>query len=186
MVPIVLFHSILGLRAAERDLASAFEADGHSVALPDLYEGEATNDYDEGFRIKDTIGMAQIMDRARAALADAPEDAVLAGVSFGAFLIGQLWGDRSRTRGALFFAGGGEWPTCFHSGLPVQAHIARPDPFEDEEYLAEWAGSNPGFALELYRYDGGGHYFLDRNLPDFKADAAELCLERSRKFLNRL
>jgi dienelactone hydrolase len=186
MVHIVLFHSILGLRAAERDLASAFEADGYSVALPDLYGGEATDDYDEGFRIKDTIGMAQIIDRARAALADAPEDAVLAGVSFGAFLIGEFWGERSQMRGALLFAGGAGWAPALRKGLPVQAHIARPDPFEDEEFLAEWAGSNPGVALELHRYEGAGHYFLDRNLPDFKGDAAEMCLERSRTFLNRL
>ena len=77
MSHIVLFHSILGLRPAERALAAAFEADGHVVMLPDLYEGQKTDQYEEGFRLKETIGEASIVDRARAALAHALEDAVL-------------------------------------------------------------------------------------------------------------
>ena len=186
MSHIVLFHSILGLRPAEHALAAAFEADGHVVALPDLYEGQATDLYDEGFRLKETIGEPLIMDRARAALANAPANAVLAGVSFGAWLIGLFWAERPQMPGALLLAGGAPWAPSLRQGLPVQAHIARPDPFDDEAFFADWVGSNPGVALELHRYDGVGHYFLDSKLQDFGREAAELCLERCRQFLRGL
>ena len=33
-------------------------------------------------------------------------------------------------------------------GFPVSAHIAQPDPFDDESYFEEWA---EGVALDLYR-----------------------------------
>ena len=84
MVHVVLFHSVLGLRPAEREIATAFEADGHIVSLPDLYGGRADDTYDEGFRLHEEIGQDAILARAREALAAAPEDAILAGVSFGA------------------------------------------------------------------------------------------------------
>ena len=90
MTEIVLFHSVLGLRQAEREIAAALEGDGHRVILPDLYDGARTDDYNEGFRLHDRIGEDTLVQRARAALAEASEEAVLAGVSFGAFLIGSL------------------------------------------------------------------------------------------------
>jgi dienelactone hydrolase len=186
MAHVVLFHSILGLRQAEREIASIFEADGHRVALPDLYGGRTTESYDEGFRLNEEVGQETIEARARAALAEAPDDAVLAGVSFGAFLIGRLWGERPRMPGALLLAGPAPWMEPRRSGLPVSAHIARPDPFDEEQVFTGWAGEAGGIALDLHRYDGVGHYFLDRSLPDYDAAAAALCLERCRAFLQRL
>ena len=186
MADVVLFHSILGLRPAEQEIASLLAAEGHSVALPDLYDGRATDDYDAGFRLKEEVGEAAIEAHARAALEEAPEDAVLAGVSFGAFLVGRFWGERPQMPGALLFAGGAPWMTPRRAGLPVSAHIARPDPFDDEAFFADWAAEAGAVALELHRYDGAGHYFLDRSLPDYNAAAAELCLERARAFLRGL
>lgn len=172
-------------RPVERALAAAFEADGHHVALPDLYNGRTAEGYDAGFRLKDEVGEEAIQARARAALAQAPEDAVLAGASFGAFLLGELWGERPGMAGALLLAGFAPWMEPRRPGLPVQAHVACPDPFDEEEVFAEWAGEAKGAALELYRYDGVGHYFLDPRLPGYAA-AADLCLERCRAFLRRL
>lgn len=186
MADVVLLHSILGLRPLERGLAATFAEDGHRVVLPDLYDGATTEDYDEGFRLNAAIGEAQLADRARAALADAPDGAVLAGVSYGAFLVGQVWSDRPRTPGALLFCGPAPWMTPRRPGLPVSAHIARPDPFDDEAFFAEWAEDAGAVALDLHRYDGVGHLFIDPSLPDYGAAAAELCLTRARAFLARL
>ena len=185
MVHIVLFHSVLGLRPAEREIAAAFEADGHTVALPDLYGRRTTESYDEGYRLNEEIGQERIEARARAALAAAPEDAVLAGVSFGAFLIGRFWGERPRMPGALLLAGPAPWMQPRRAGLPVAAHIARPDPFDEEQVYTDWADEAGDIALDLHRYDGAGHYFLDRSLPDYDAAAASLCLERCRAFLRQ-
>lgn len=186
MAHLVLFHSILGLRPAEHEIASALVADGHSVALPDLYDGRTTDTYDEGFRLKEEVGDAAIEAHARAAIDEAPDDAVMSGVSFGAFLVGQFWGERPRMPGALLFAGVGPWMTPHRPAFPVSVHIARPDPFDDEEFFTEWIAAAGEVALEVHRYDGVGHYFLDRSLPDYDAAAADLCLERSRAFLRGL
>jgi dienelactone hydrolase len=183
MAHIVLFHSILGLRPAEREIAAVFEAEGYTVALPDLYDGRAVDAYDDGFRLNEEIGQEAIAARARAALAGAPDDAVLAGVSFGAFLVGQFWGERPRMPGALLLAGPAPWMQPRRRGLPVSAHIARPDPFDAEQVFTDWAEESGDIALELHRYDGVGHYFLDRSLPDYDEAAAALCLERCRAFL---
>ncbi|MFC1459540.1 dienelactone hydrolase family protein [Microvirga arabica] len=185
MTHIVLFHSVLGLRPAEREIAAAFEADGHTVILPDLYGGRPVDSYDEGFRLNEEIGQEAIEVRARAALAEAPEDAVLAGISVGAFLIGRFWGGRPRLPGALLLAGPAPWRQPRRAGLPVSAHIARPDPFDEEQVFTDWAGEAGDIALDLHRYDGVGHYFLDRSLPDYDAAAAARCLERCRAFLRR-
>jgi dienelactone hydrolase len=138
MADIVFFHSVLGLRQAEREIAAALSDDNHCITLPDLYEGERTDDYDQGFRINDKIGQQPLVERARRALAEAPEEAVLAGVSFGAFLIGSLWSQRPRMPAALLLCGFATWMTLRRQGLPVSAHIARPDPFDGEEVFAAW------------------------------------------------
>jgi dienelactone hydrolase len=173
MAHIVLFHSILGLRPIERDLAREWEEAGHSVTLPDLYEGESTNDYDEGFALYRRIGRPTVSARAAAAVAGAPDEAVLSGVSMGAGLVAEYWAGRPESRGALLIAGAAEWSPDLRPGFPVQAHIARPDPFDPEEVFEGWANANPGAALDLRRYDGVGHYFLDPSLSDYGEGAAQ-------------
>lgn len=185
MATIILFHSILGLRPVEREIAKIFEADGHEVILPDLFEGRTVEDYDAGFALKDEIGEETIRDRARSALDQAPKANVLAGVSFGAFLIGDLWQNHLETAGALLFSGVAPWSPSLPP-FSVSAHIARPDPFDDEDFFVEWAAKAGEVDLALHRYDGAGHYFLDKSLPDYDAQAARLCMERARAFLTNL
>ncbi|RDE09947.1 dienelactone hydrolase family protein [Pelagibacterium lacus] len=186
MAHIVLFHSILGRRPVEGEIAAVFEADGHTVSVPDLYGGEAADDYDAGFALRRAVGTEAIIERARRAVEAAPAEAVLAGVSFGAALVGEFWQQRPAMAGALLFAGIAEWMDPPRAGLPVAAHIARPDPFDDEDYFAGWLAGQGEADVELHRYDGAGHYFLDPALADYDEAAARLCLDRSRDFLARL
>lgn len=186
MAHIVLLPSILGLRPAERAIADVFEQDGHTVTLVDLYDGRTTEDYDAGFQLKEEIGDAVIKARASAAIDAAPDDAVLSGVSFGAFLVGSFWGERPRMPGALLFAGCAPWMSPRRTGLRVSVHVARPDPFDDEAFFDDWAAGAGDVALDFHRYDGVGHYFLDASLADHDAAAADLCMRRSRSFLRGL
>ena len=186
MADIVLFHSVLGQRPAEWELAKAFAADGHHVLLPDLYDGRSTDDYDEAFRIRKEIGHDTILGRAREALTHAPEDAVLAGISYGAYLVGLLWGERPHMPAALLISGPAPWMEPRRAGLPVAAHIAEPDPYDSEDFFAEWAADAGEVAFTLHRYPGAGHYFLNSGLPDYDAAAAEHCLARMRAFLSAL
>ena len=186
MAHIVLFHSILGLRQVEREIAAHLERHGHRVSLPDLFGGLVTDDYDAGFAQRKAVGTAAIMAAASAAVEAAPATAVLAGVSFGAALISEFWETRPQMAGALLIAGITDWMTPRRAGFPMSVHVARPDPFDDEAFFTDWAGDSGDVALQLHRYDGVGHYFLDRALPDFGAAEARLCLDRAVAFLDAL
>jgi dienelactone hydrolase len=186
MAHVVLFHSILGLRPIERAIAAHFAEAGHSVSLPDLFNGKSTDDYDEGFALRKAFPTDDILSAASTAVLAAPEEAVLAGVSFGASLIGAFWELRPKMAGALIIAGTVDWRSPRRASFPVCAHIAEPDPFDDEAYFAGWAAEKGEVALEMHRYGGVGHYFLDPALPDYGSDAARRCLALSVAFLDRL
>lgn len=186
MAHVVLFHSILGHRQSEREIASSFEGDGHIVLLPDLFAGETANTYEDGFALKDAIGDDLVQARGLEALNGAPDTAVLSGVSFGAFLVGQLWGSRPKMQGALLFSGIAPWMENPPSGLPVQAHIAQPDSFDEEAFFESWIRGAGETSCDVYRYSNVDHYFLDRASPGYDTSAAVLALERSHKFLRAL
>ena len=186
MAVIVLFHSVLGLRPAEQRIASAFEKEGHSVILPDLYGRPGVDDYDAAFALQQEVGEEVVRTRAQVALEAAPAGAVLAGVSFGAYLAALFFPMRPEMAGALLFAGLPPRVVSSRAGLRVSAHIARPDPFESEEDLASSADNSSGILLELHRYESVGHYFLDASLPGYDADIADRCLNLCYSFLNDL
>jgi dienelactone hydrolase len=188
MATVVLFHSILGLRDAEAAIAARVRAAGHEVVLPDLYDGRRTDTYDEGFAIHDAIGDPELLARATAAVGSLPPDAVLAGVSMGGGIAGELWGQRPATRGVLLLHGPAPLPADPRPGTPVSVHMAEPEPFDDETFLGEWIADARRLPidLEVFRYPGAGHYFTDTTLSDFDAAAAALALERAIAFLDRL
>lgn len=186
MAHVLLLHSVLGLREAEHEIAAAFEADGHTVTLPDLYGGRTAEGYDEGFAILNDVTKELAEARAREALDAAPADTVLAGISMGAFMVTSNWDSKPGAKGAILLCGYAPFVARPPADLPISAHIARPDPFDSEEEIEEWAQGVSGVRLDLHRYEGAGHFFLDRRLPDYDADAAALCMDRCRSFLKEL
>lgn len=188
MATVILLHSVLGLRGVERAAADRLRAAGHVVIAPDLYDGARAEGYGDGFTLRDRIGYATVIARAEAAAASAPPDAVLAGFSMGAGVAAHLWARRPAAAGALFLHGLGEIPAAMRPGAPVQLHLAAPDPFEDEDFVADWIAAAPaaGVALEAHRYPGAGHLFTDPDLPDHDAAAAALLWRRVADFLAAL
>lgn len=186
MAHVVVFHSILGLRPAVTALAARLTAAGHPTLAPDLYEGRSTADVEEGFAIHGAIGGEEVLARARAAIRDVPEDAVLAGISMGCGVAGDLWAERPAARGVFFISGPGPIPDPRPSGAPVEMHMARPDPFDSEKFVAEWAAAPNVQPLSVHRHDGVGHNFMDEGGPDFDASAARACEARLLAFLGGL
>ncbi len=183
MVDVVLFHSVLGLRPGVLALARRLTAAGHSTQAPDLFGGRAADDVEAGFGILRDIGRDVVTARARAALGGVPETAVLAGISMGGGVAGELWAERPRAAGVLFISGPGPVPEP-RPLAPAALHMARPDPFDDEDFVADWrAGAG---TMEVHRYDGVGHNFLDAGGPDWDAAAAALCEARLIGFLDAL
>lgn len=139
MSHVVVFRSVLGLRPEVVALARHLAQADHVVTVPDLYGGRSTSDVNEGFAIRREVGRAAVLARAQAALAQAPGDAVLAGISTGGGLAGEFWAERPAARGILFLCGPDPMPSPRPSSAPIEMHMARPDPFDSEEVVAEWA-----------------------------------------------
>ncbi|WP_232661463.1 dienelactone hydrolase family protein [Pseudonocardia sp. TRM90224] len=172
---VALFHSVFGLRGVELAAAERLRAAGHQVVVPDLFDG-VTNpgDFDAAFDHLDRIGWSTVLERAHDALADAPAETVLGGLSMGAALVGDIWPARLDAAGAFYLHAAPPVPAGIRTGTPVQLHFGAGDPFVPPERLArfrESAERNGAYAT-VREYEGVGHFFTDETLPDHDADAA--------------
>lgn len=188
MATVLLCHSVLGLRAPERGAADRLRAAGHAVLTPDLYAGRTADTIEAGFGLRDAVGWDVMVARAAAAAEDLPAETVLAGFSMGAAVAAALWPERPATSGLLLLHGLVALPDNARPGLPVQLHLAEPDPWEDEDFVAEWTADarGAGLALEIFRYPGVGHLFADAALPGYDEAAAEAMWDRVLGFLGGL
>jgi dienelactone hydrolase len=186
MATIAIFHSVLGLRAIETATVARFQACGHTAFAPDLFEGRTAATVEEGFAIMDQIGWTLICDRAHAALDQAPPTTVLLGFSMGAGVVSSIWPERRQAGGIVLLHGLASVPANVDPHVPVQVHLADPDPFALPSQLRDWMriAAAPGMSPETYRYPGLGHFFTDPSLNDFNADGAELVWDRVSRFLD--
>ena len=186
MASVALFHSVYGLRPAVRAAAERLRAAGHTVVTPDLYRAPAVDDLSTGFALADRVGFETMLARAREAIRDLPGEAVLAGLSTGTGLVEALLPERPATAGVLLLAGAGATFDKCPPGLRAQLHVADPDPeFVPAEDVERWTAgmTAAGTIFEVYRYPGVGHLWIDEDLPDFDAPAAERTWQRCAEFL---
>ncbi|MBM0279826.1 dienelactone hydrolase family protein, partial [Micromonospora tarensis] len=171
---VVLFHSVYGLRPAVRAAAERMRAAGHQVTTPDLYGVPPAESVEEGFAVLDKIGQEAVLDRARAALRDLPPETVLAGFSMGAGVAGALLAERPDAAGLLLLHGTGGAPDAVRPGLPVQLHLADPDPYDAPDEVDEWqrAMTDAGADLTVFPYPGVGHLFTDPDLAEYSPAAS--------------
>ncbi|MET8826733.1 dienelactone hydrolase family protein [Streptomyces sp. NPDC004610] len=187
---IVLFHSTYGLRPAVRDAAERLRAAGHEVFTPDLFEGRTFDTVEEGRAAKDALGKDELIRRA--VLAAAPHSGrglVYAGFSLGASLAQTLALGDEHARGLLLLHGTSDLaPNASVDELPVQLHVAEPDPFETDDWLSAWylQMGRAGADVEVYRYAGAGHLYTDPDLPDYDREAAEATWRVALGFLDSL
>lgn len=185
MAQIVLFHSAYGLRPAVHAAAERLRAAGHQVTTPDLYDGRTFDTVEEGMAYKDEITQNELLRRAIGAVAPlltpaagatAPADGlVYAGFSLGGALAQNLALADEHAKGLLLLHGTSDIRDDAATGIPVQLHVAEPDPFEPEDWLNAWylRMRKAGADVEVHRYRGAGHVFTDPDLPDHDAEAAE-------------
>lgn len=187
MANVVLFHSAFGLRPAVHTAAERLRAAGHTVHVPDLYDGRTTETVEAGMRIKDEIGNEELLRRAVAAAAPHSEAGlVYAGFSLGGSLAQNLALADSRARGLLLLHGTSDIADdAAVDDLPVQLHVADPDPFEPHDWLNAWylRMQRAGADVEIFPYRGAGHLYTDPDLPDHDAEAAEATWRTATGFL---
>ncbi|MBD3580402.1 dienelactone hydrolase family protein [Streptomyces sp. KD18] len=187
---IMLFHSTYGLRPAVHEAAGRLRAAGHEVQVPDLFEGRTFETVEEGVAHRDEVGRDELLRRAVAAAAPySDRGLVYAGFSFGGSVAQHLALADEKARGLLLLHGTADLgEDASVDGLPVQLHVADPDPFEPHDWLTAWylRMQRAGADVEVHRYPGAGHLFTDPGLEDYDAEAAEQAWKAAVGFLDSL
>lgn len=191
MTEIVLFHHAQGLTPGVRAFAAALEEAGHTVDVPDSYDGHTFDTLDAGIGYAREVGFGTIVERATAAAGPLPGEVVYIGISLGVMAAQQLAQTKPGARGAVLLEAcvppqefGGTWPDA----VPVQVHGMDADPsFAGEGDLdaarALVAAVPDG---ELFLYPGDRHLFMDESLASYDKQAAALLVERTLAFLDRV
>ena len=190
MAEVVLFHHLLGLTTGVQAFADRLREAGHTVHVPDLFEGRVYGTLDEGSAcVKGAGGFDTIMQRGIEATADLPAEVVYAGFSMGVLPAQMLAQTKSGATGALLFEScvpvsefGDSWP----ASVPVQVHGMDADPIfvgegdlDAARELVEQAQD-----AELFLYPGDQHYFADSSLPSYDPEATVLLTQRVLAFLS--
>ncbi|MFG3493638.1 dienelactone hydrolase family protein [Streptomyces sp. NPDC047928] len=187
---IMLIHSVYGLRPAVHAAADRLRAAGHQVHVPDLYGGQTADTMEEAGELKDRVGREELLKRAVMAAAPYSERGlVYAGFSLGAAIAQTLALGDEKARGLLLLHGTSDLAgNASADGLPVQLHVADPDPFEPDDWLNAWylQMRKAGADVEVHRYQGAGHLYTDPDLPDYDEDAAERTWRTALGFLDSL
>jgi dienelactone hydrolase len=173
---VMLLHSVYGLRPAVRDAAERLRGAGHRVFVPDLFDGRTAETVEDGMAIKDEIGRDELLRRSVAASAPHSDAGlVYAGFSLGGSLAQTVALGDEKARGLLLLHGTADVADdAAADGLPVQLHVADPDPFEPHDWLTAWylRMRKAGADVEVFRYQGAGHLYTDPELPDHDPEAA--------------
>jgi dienelactone hydrolase len=188
MAEVLLFHHSQGLTSGVRDFADTLRVAGHTVHVPDLYDGHVFDDIESGLAYADEVGFATVMGRGQATVEALPDGLVYAGFSLGVLPAQLLAQTRPGAKGALFFQScvpTADFDTPWPQGVPVQIHGMQDDPLfaEEGDLDAARALVKETPHAELFLYPGDEHLFADSSLPSYVPEAAELLTERTLAFL---
>lgn len=190
MTDVILFHHAQGLTEGVRAFADELQAAGHSVTVPDLYDGKTFDALDEGIAYARRVGFGAIGERGRQAAAALPSGIVYAGFSLGVMCAQGLAQTRPGAKGALFIdscfptSAFGSWP----QGVPVQIHGMDADLIfaEEGDLVAARDLADTVDGAELFLYPGDSHLFADSSLPGYDEAAATSLKQRVLDFLGRV
>lgn len=190
MAEVVLFHHAQGLTAGTLAFADRLRDAGHTVHLPDLYEGWIFASLDEGVDFARSVGFDVLLERGVRFTDDLPPGLVYAGVSLGVLPAQQLAQTRGGAKGAVLMSAafppsefGGDWP----ADVPVEMHMMSDDEWVlegDLDAARDLAATSDAATLHLY--PGSSHLFMDSSLRDYDEAAATLVMERVLSFLENI
>ncbi|MFL1464445.1 dienelactone hydrolase family protein [Marinobacter sp. HN1S83] len=188
MAQVLLFHHAQGLTSGVHEFADSLRRAGHTVHIPDLYNGFVFDDLGKGVSHAQKIGFGTFIERGVEAAEGLPRDLVFAGFSLGVLPAQKLAQTRAGAVGALLFHAcvpplefGQAWPR----GVRVQIHGMDRDKFFVEEGDLDTARAivDTNAAAELFLYSGEAHLFADSSLASYDEGAAALLTKRVLGFL---
>ncbi|UWX96862.1 dienelactone hydrolase family protein [Arthrobacter zhaoxinii] len=177
MANVLLFHHALGLTSGMDAFAEVLREAGHTVTVPDLYDGRTFTDLEDGVAYAQEIGMDTIEELGVSIANRFPAEMVYIGFSLGVIPAQRLAQTRPGARGAVLVSGCiplGAFADTWPAGVPVQIHgMDADEEFVDSGDLdaaENLAASTPD--AELFLYMGASHLFADISQPDYDMDAA--------------
>ncbi|WP_351235330.1 dienelactone hydrolase family protein [Streptomyces sp. NPDC002133] len=191
MAEVLVFHHGHGLTHGVREFAEQLRRAGHTVHVPDLFEGQVFDSLEEGIGYAESTGFRTIIERGTAAAEGLPAELVYLGFSLGVLPAQKLAQTCPGAKGALLLEAcvpvsefGGVWPR----DVPVQVHGMDADPFFAGEGDVDAARALVETAAdaELFLYPGDRHLFTDSSLPSHDEHAATQATHRVLEFLDRI
>lgn len=188
MAEVVLFHHAQGLTPGVAAFADEIRGAGHTVHVPDSYDGRTFGTLDEGIAYAKETGFGTVVERGLKAAENLGDGLVYAGFSLGVMAAQQLAQTRPGAKGALLFSSclpvsefGEAWP----ADVPVQVHGMEGDSYfaDDGDLDAARALVDSTERAELFLYPGTEHLFADSSLPSYDPTAAGLLTRRALDFL---
>ncbi len=189
MATVLLFHHAQGQTPGFLTFADDLRAAGHTVHVPDLYDGRTFDDLREGVAYAQRVGFPEIIRRGSQAAQGLPAGIVYAGFSLGVMPAQALAQTRPGARGALLFhscVSPSEFGTSWPEAVPLQIHIMDADEWAGEDRAAAKALVEIIPTADLFLYPGSAHLFADPSLGDYQEEAAGLLKERTLAFLHRV
>ena len=188
MADVLLFHHAHGLTPGVEALAAVLRGEGHTVAVPDLFDGRTFDDLASGVAHAEEVGFGTILDRGAKAAEGLPDRLAVVGLSLGVLPAQRLAQTRPGVTGAVLVAScvpPAEFGTPWPDGVPVQVHGMDADPIFVGEGDLEAARALVAEAAdgELFLYPGDRHVFVDASLPAHDPAAARLFTDRLLAFL---
>ncbi|MDQ6697801.1 MAG: dienelactone hydrolase family protein [Actinomycetota bacterium] len=191
MIPIALFHSVLGVRPGVIDAADRLRAAGHEVTVIDQYDGRVFDDYGQASEFAESIGYGALMQRAVVGVVHLPDGFIAAGFSNGGGMAEHVAMQRA-VAGVVMLSGvlpldmlgARGWPL----GVPAQIHCTVGDPFRRQGSIDSLGAAIrvAGAPLELFDYPGDGHLFTDASLPEeYDPDSTRVLWERVLAFCDK-
>jgi dienelactone hydrolase len=180
MADVIVLHHAMGLTAGVQAFADRLAAAGHRVMVPDLYEGEAFGNVDDGVAHAEAIGFDTVIDRGVAAAAALDDPFVTIGFSLGVLPAQNLAQTHRRAAGAVLCHAAiplGTFADTWPDGVPLHLHNARGDGWGDFDEAAALAAAVPGAVL--FEYDTTRHLVADSSTDDYDAEIAEQIIDRT-------
>lgn len=191
MAEVVVFHHAHGRTPSVVAFAGELRRAGHTVHVPDLYDGRTFDDLDAGVGHAQRAGFNTITERGVRAVDGLPRELVYAGFSLGVLPAQKLVDTRPGAAGALLVSAcvppsefGGTWP----QDVPLQIHAMDADAFFVEDGDGDLDAARDLVSTvehaDLFLYPGDRHLFADPSLPTYDDAAATLLIERVVSFLD--
>lgn len=190
---VLVLHSWFGLTDAVKERCNQLADAGFCALAPDLFDGENTDDPEEGRQLLQevdpnqlVIGVKSCAEALRQMPATDDEPIMIVGFSMGASLGLWLSEREPDTVEAVVGLYGTQGIDFTETRARYQFHMTVDDPMIDADELALMEASLglAGRPVEVHSYEGVDHFFAEEGTPGYDADAADLAWERTLEFLS--